>query len=403
MFLDFFLLLKNDGLPVTLKEYLTLLEALDKEVIGYSVDDFYFLSRAILIKHEKFLDRYDVLFGHYFEGMDFIPNDAFLKIPKEWLEKNSVNDLTDEEKALIEALGGWDKLMERFKELMDEQKERHEGGNKWIGTGGTSPFGAYGYNPEGIRMGQEGSRHRKAVKVWDKREFRNYSDEVELNVRNIKMALKRLRIFTREGVPDELDLDTTINKTCKNAGILDIEMIPSKQNRVKVLLFFDVGGTMDDHVSICSELFSAAKHEFKHLEYFYFHNCLYETVWKDNARRHDRIPTMEVLNKYNSDYKVIVIGDAYMSPYEIFYKGGSVEHYNKEAGIIWLERLKKQYPYICWLNPNNEIYWQYAESTRIIREMFSNRMYPLTLSGLSLAMKALKDKKASFQSILDGN
>lgn len=396
MFLEFFQLLKNDGLPVTLKEYLTLLEALDKEVINYSVEEFYFLSRAILIKHEKYLDRFDVLFGHYFEGMTLIPNDQLFQIPEEWLRKNKVRDFSEEEKALIEALGGWDKLRERFEELLKEQKERHEGGNKWIGTGGTSPFGAHGYNPEGYRIGQNKSRHRRAIKVWDKRAFQNYSDDLELNVRNIKMALRYLRVFTREGVPDELDLDATIHNTCKNGGILDVEMVPTKRNRVKVLLFFDVGGTMDDHVELCSELFSAAKHEFKHLEYFYFHNSLYETVWKDNIRRNDRMPTMEVLHKYNSDYKVIIVGDAYMSPYELLYAGGSVEHYNDEASLVWLERLKNQYPYICWLNPNNEGYWDYAPSTKILREFFDHRMFPLTVSGLQKAMKALKDKKKTY-------
>lgn len=398
MFLDFFYLLKNDGLPITIKEHLTLLEALDKEVTAYHIDDFYYLSRTILVKHEKYLDRFDMLFGHYFKGLELIPNEEFWNIPKEWLDKNKVNQLSEEEKALIEALGGMEELMKRFKELLDEQKERHEGGSKWIGTGGVSPFGAYGYNPEGFRIGQEGSRNKKAIKVWDKRAFKNFSDKVELNTRNLKMALKSLRILTREGTPDELDLDTTIQKTCKNAGYLDLEMIPAKQNRVKVLLFFDVGGTMDEHVELCSQLFSAAKHQFKHLEYFYFHNCLYETVWKDNARRHDRIPTFEVLHKYSSDYKVIVIGDAYMSPYEIAYAGGSVEHWNEEAGIVWLSRLKEQFPYLVWLNPNNEYYWQHSASTNLIQDFFDNRMFPLTIEGLSKAMKALKDKKLTYQS-----
>ncbi len=396
MFLDFFLLLKNNGLPVSLKEYLSLLEALDKEVVQWSVEEFYFLARTVMVKHEKNLDRFDMLFGHYFKDMELIPVAPVFDIPEEWIRKNKVNDLSEEEKALIESLGGMEALMERFKELLDEQKERHEGGNKWIGTGGTSPFGANGYNPEGYRIGQSGNRNNRAIKVWDKRAFRNFDDNVELNTRNLKMALRRLRIFTREGVADELDLDKTIQKTCNNAGLLDLEMVPSKKNRVKVLLFLDVGGTMDEHVELCSQLFSAAKHEFKHLEYFYFHNCLYESVWKDNRRRSDRVPTMEVLNKYNRDYKVIIIGDAYMSPYEIMYEGGSVEHFNEEAGMVWLQRLKAQYPYISWLNPNSEHYWQYAPSTKILRELFEYRMFPLTINGISLAMKALKDKKVSY-------
>lgn len=397
MFLDFFLLLKKDGLPVTLKEYLTLLEALSKEVIAYNVTDFYHLSRTILIKHEKYLDRFDVLFGHYFSGMELIPNNILAQIPEEWLRHNKFEDLTEEEKALIEAMGGLEALMEKFQELLNQQKERHEGGNTWIGTGGTSPYGANGYNPEGFRIGQGGSRHRRAVKVWEKRSFQNLSDNLELDTRNLKMALRRLRVFTREGTADELDIDSTIQNTCKNAGILDIEMIPSKENRVKVLVFFDVGGTMDEHVALCSRLFSAAKYEFKQLEYYYFHNCLYESVWKDNARREERIPTFEVLNKYNKDYKVIIIGDAYMSPYEILYAGGSVEHYNKEAGMVWLERLKVQYPYIVWLCPTNEYYWNVVDSARILREIFDNRMFPLTITGITQAMKALKDKKITYE------
>ena len=402
MFLDFFLMLKSEGLPVSLKEYLALLEGLEEEVTGYTVNEFYYLCRTVLIKHERHLDRFDMLFGHYFKGMDYVPLHDFYDLPEEWLRKNKLLDLSDEEKAMVEAMGGWDKLMERFKELLDEQNERHEGGNKWIGTGGTSPFGANGFNPEGYRIGQSGSRNRSAVKVWDKREFRNFSDQEELNTRNLKMALRRLRVFTREGKAEELDLDTTIDKTCRNAGLLELEMVPSKRNRVKVLLFFDVGGTMDDHVDLCSRLFSAARYEFKQLEFYYFHNCIYETVWKDNARRHERIPTFEVLNKFNKDYKVIIVGDAYMSPYELLYAGGSVEHWNDEAGIVWLRRIKEHYPHIVWLNPNNEYYWQYAESSKILREFFDHRMFPLTVEGLSLAIKALKDAKIDYRSDLGG-
>ncbi len=397
MFLDFFLLLKNDGLPVSLKEYLLLLESLEKRVVQYSVDDFYYLARTIMVKHEQYLDRYDVLFSHYFKGTEYIPNEKIFDIPKDWLDDLKNRELTDEEKALIEAMGGLDELQKRFEELLNEQNERHEGGNRWIGSQGTSPFGQNGYNPEGFRVGPNGG-NRKAVKIWQKRSFRNLNDKLELNTRNLKMALRRLRVFTREGHADELDLDDTINKTCHNGGLLDLQMVPSKENRVKVLLFLDVGGSMDDHILLCSQLFSAAKYEFKNLEFFYFHNCLYEYVWKDNIRRYnDRTPTFEVLHKYNKDYKVIVVGDAYMSPYEVLYEGGSIEHYNKEPGLTWLNRLRKQYPHIVWLNPNSQQYWHFSDSTKIIRQAFGNRMFPMTIEGLSLAMKALKDKKMTYE------
>jgi uncharacterized protein with von Willebrand factor type A (vWA) domain len=398
MFLDFFLLLKNDGLPVTINEYLTLLEALGREIVEYNVDDFYYLSRSVLIKHEQHIDRFDVLFGRYFRGIETIDNEQFMKIPEEWLRRGMERILTEEDMALIKAMGGLDKLMERLKELMNEQKKRHAGGSKWIGTGGTSPFGAYGYNPEGIRIGQTESRNRRAVKVWDKREFKNLDDSVELNTRNMKMALKKLRLLTREGREEELDLDKTIEKTSKNAGVLELEMIPSRKNNVKVLLFLDVGGSMDDHIEICAQLFSAAKYEFKHLEYFYFHNCLYESVWRDNARRWDeRIPTFEVLHKYNSDYKVILVGDASMSPYELMYTNGSVEHNNDEAGVTWLTRLKNQYPHMVWLNPVPVDYWRYTQSIQMLREFMENRMYPLTLAGIQDAIKVLKTKSRTVQ------
>lgn len=391
MFIDFFLLLKSNGLPVTIREHLTLLEALKLGEAEFSVEDFYHLAKAALIKKEQHFDRFDMLFGHYFKGMQLIPDQVVANIPEEWLRKNLEKFLTEEEKAMIEAMGGLDALMERYRQLLEEQHERHEGGNRWIGTGGTSPFGAYGYNPEGFRIGQAGSRHRRAIKVWDQRQFRNLSDEVELNTRNMKMALRRLRVFTREGVADELDLDETIRKTSENAGLLDLHMVPSKRNRVKVLLFFDIGGSMDDHIRICEELFSAAKHEFKHLEYYYFHNCLYETVWKDNNRRMtDRIPTLEVLNKYNKDYRVVVVGDASMSPYEITYQGGSVEHYNDEAGIVWLQRLRQQFPPTVWLNPVPQEQWNYTQSIKMIEKIFEEKMYPLTIGGLTDAMKHLK-------------
>lgn len=398
MFLDFFLLLKNDGIPVTIREYLTFLEALDEGIAEYSVDDFYYLSRTSLIKHEHHLDRFDLLFKYFFEGLEKISIDDLMKISEDWLKKNFVNALTEEEKKLIKSMGGLDKLLERMKELMEAQKKRHQGGNKWIGTGGTSPFGAYGYNPEGIRIGQEESRHRRAVKVWDKREFRDLDDGVELQTRNMKMALRRLRILTREGIKEELDLDGTIDRTSRNAGLLELEMVPAKKNNVKVLLILDIGGSMDDHIELCSRLFSAAKYEFKHLEHYYFHNCLYEFVWKNNRRRwQEAIPTFQVLHTYNSDYKVIVVGDASMSPYELLYQNGSVEHNNDEPGFVWLERLKNHYPDIVWLNPVPVKQWNYTESIGMVKEFMHDRMFPLTLSGLQQAVKALKDKKVKFE------
>lgn len=390
MFLDFFLMLKADGLPVTMKELLLLLEALQKGLGNYSVDTFYYLSRSILIKREQHLDRFDQLFGHFFKGMEYIPNELFGDIPEDWLRKQIELHLTEEEKAELEALGGLDELMKRFRELMEEQGERHQGGDKWIGTGGKSPFGAFGYNPAGFRIGQGESRHRRAVKVWDQRAYRNFDDSRELDTRNLKMALRRLRVFTREGVADELDLDDTIRKTSDNAGLLDLQFVPSKQNRVKVLLFLDVGGSMDDHIELCSRLFSAARYEFKNLEHFYFHNCLYESVWRDNSRRwKEKIPTWEVFHKYNSDYRVIVVGDASMSPYEINYPGGSVEHHNEEAGAIWLDRLKDRYPHFAWLNPIPEPYWRYTQSIGMLQRFFDDRMYPLTVKGIETAMREI--------------
>ena len=395
MFLDFFLLLKEEGLPVSIGEYLNLLEALNKRVTAFSVEEFYFLSKTILIKHEQFLDRYDLLFGKYFHNVE-LEDIGKKEIPADWLQKEMNRLFTDEEKALIEKMGGLEKLMERLKELMEEQKEKHQGGSKWIGTGGTSPFGNSGFNPEGVRIGGGGGG-RTAVKIWEKREFQNYSSDVELNTRNIKLALKRLRILTREGIEDELDLHTTIEKTCKNAGYLDIEMQPSKKNRVKVLLFFDVGGSMDPYVELCEQLFSAAKSELKHLEFFYFHNCVYESIWKDNNMRYnDRLPTFDILHKFNQDYRVIFVGDATMSPYELTALGGSVEHYNDETGIAWLQRFIEKFPNIVWLNPSNEYYWDGLPTIQIIKEVFKDRMYPMTLDGLAKAMKTLKGKKVAY-------
>jgi len=390
MLIGFFLKLKEGGLPVSVREFLMLLEALDKKVITGGIDNFYYLSRTSLVKDESNYDKFDRVFGAYFKGVTAVPEGIEAMIPEEWLKKLAEKNLTDEEKQLIESLGGWEKLMETLKKRLEEQKGRHQGGSKWIGTAGTSPFGAYGYNPEGVRIGQHESRHRRAVKVWDQREFRNLDDSVELGTRNIKVALKRLRKFARQGNPDELDLDDTIRSTARNAGWLDIKMVPERHNSVKVLLFFDIGGSMDDHVKICEQLFSAARTEFKHLEYFYFHNFLYERVWKDNRRRtSERIATWDVLHKYPHDYKVIFVGDATMSPYEIAYPGGSVEHSNPEAGAIWLQRVLDIYKDSVWINPQPESVWDYHESIRMTRELVGDRMYPLTLDGLDRAMRQL--------------
>jgi uncharacterized protein len=389
MLTGFFLKLKQAKLPVSIKEYLTLLEAMHKKVIGPSIDDFYFLSRAALVKDEANFDKFDRVFAEHFKGVEHLMG-AEVDIPLEWLLKQAELNLSPEEKAMIEKLGGWDKLMEEFKKRLEEQKERHQGGNKWIGTGGTSPYGAYGYNPEGIRIGQDSSRNRSAVKVWDQREYRNLDGDVELGTRNIKVALRRLRRFAREGAPEELDLDTTIDKTARNAGWLDLHMRPERHNAVKVLLFLDIGGSMDDHVKLCEELFSAAKTEFKHLEYFYFHNCLYDFVWKDNRRRHaERTRTLDILHKYGHDYKVIFVGDATMSPYEILQPGGSIEYHNEEAGAVWLRRVLDVYPKAVWLNPEPEQLWSYRQSISVIREIFEGRMYGTTLPGLEQAMRSL--------------
>jgi len=358
-------------------------------VIGLSTDDFYYLARSALVKDERNLDKFDRVFGHVFKGMEKVDEDLARDIPAEWLKKLTEKFLTDEEKAQIEAMGGFDKLMETLKKRLEEQKERHEGGNKWIGTGGTSPFGANGYNPEGVRIGQDKGRHGKAVKVWDKREYKNLDDTVELGTRNIKVALRRLRKFAREGAPDELDMDGTITATSRQ-GYLDIVMRPERRNKIKVLLFFDIGGSMDSHIKLCEELFSAARTEFKHLEFFYFHNCLYEEVWKDNRRRSvEKIPTFEVLHKFPHDYKVIFVGDATMSPYEITYPGGSVEHWNEEPGALWIDRVTQIYESCVWLNPTPERHWEHTPSIGVIKQLVNDRMYPLTLQGLDKAMREL--------------
>ncbi|WP_397541479.1 vWA domain-containing protein [Roseovarius salis] len=392
MFLPFFENLRNAGLPVSLREYLTFLEGMVADLVTYDVEGFYYLARAAMVKDERHIDRFDRAFAASFEGLERISADDVIEavdLPREWLEKMAEKHLSEEEKAEIEALGGFDKLMETLKERLKEQQERHQGGNKWIGTAGTSPFGAHGYNPEGVRIGQKESRHRRAVKVWDKREFRNLDDSVELGTRNIKVALKRLRNWAREGAEDELDLDGTIRSTAEH-GYLDVKMRPERHNAVKVLLFLDVGGSMDPHVHVVEELFSAARAEFKHLEYYYFHNCLYEGVWRDNRRRWDhQTPTMDVLHTYGSDYKCIFVGDASMSPYEIAYPGGANEHWNAEAGQVWLERARAQWPDHLWINPVPERHWPYTHSIRMIREIFEDRMVPMTLAGIEEGMKEL--------------
>ena len=389
MLSGFFVKLKDHKIPVSIKEWLTLLEALRKDVISPSIDEFYYLSRAALVKDENNFDKFDRAFGEYFQGVESVAG-IELDVPLEWLLKQAELNLSPEEKAMIEAMGGWEKLMETLKKRLEEQKGRHQGGNKWIGTAGTSPFGAYGYNPEGIRIGQDKSRNRSAVKVWDQREYRNLDDSVELGTRNIKVALRRLRKFAREGAPEELDLDSTIDKTARNAGYLDLMMRPERHNAVKVLMFLDIGGTMDDHIKLCGELFSAAKTEFKHLEYFYFHNCLYDYVWKDNHRRHsERTRTFDIMHKYGHDYKVVFVGDATMSPYEILQPGGSIEYSNDEAGIVWMKRVLEVYPRAVWLNPEPEEIWGYRQSIGILKEIMGGRMYPTTLQGLERAMRAL--------------
>jgi len=389
VFQRFFTELRAARVPVSLKEYLVLVEALEKDAIAPNVQDFYYLSRAALVKDERHLDKFDRVFGHVFKGLENTAEAVDAQIPAEWLRALTEKFLTDEEKAQIEALGGWDKLMETLKERLEEQKKRHEGGNKWIGTGGTSPYGNSGYNPEGIRIGGEGGQ-RRAVKVWDKREYKNLDDSVELGVRNIKIALRRLRKFARTGAPDELDLDGTITKSAKE-GYLDIVLRPERRNNVKVLLLLDIGGSMDSHIKLCEELFSAARTEFKNLEFFYFHNCIYEGVWKDNRRRNvHKIPTWDVLHRYPADYKVIIVGDAAMSPYEVTYPGGSVEHWNEEPGAIWLQRLAEVYPHLVWLNPTHPSGWEYSGSTELIRELVGHhRMFPLTVKGVEEATKEL--------------
>jgi hypothetical protein len=408
MLIRFFLMLRAAGVPVSITEFLALLEALQARLIApekgtlpfsdeekgsvpfSGVEEFYWLARAVLVKDERHFDRFDQVFAAHFRGIERAFEALMAEIPADWMRKSLELSLSDEDKARIAAMGGWDVLMETLRQRLAEQQGRHQGGNKWIGTGGTSPFGAHGYNPEGVRIGQEGSRNRRAVKVWERREFANLDDSIGLGTRNVKLALRRLRRFARQGAAEQLDLDGTIDSTARRAGLLDIRMIPERHNAVKVLLFLDVGGSMDDHVRICEELFSAARSEFKHLEYFYFHNFVYESVWKDNRRRHaERTRTSEVMRTYGHDYKLVIVGDATMSPYEIVQPGGSIEHWNEEAGAAWMRRLLANYPHHVWLNPEPRDRWEWTASVKITRELFEERMYPLTLAGLDQAMRSL--------------
>ena len=389
MLINFFHGLRDAGVPVTTRELLDLMEGLKQHVVFGSIDDFYFFSRACMVKDEKYFDRFDRAFGLHFKDLEALDDVIEALIPDDWLRTEFLKNLTEEEKAKIESLGGLEKLIEEFKKRLEEQEERHEGGNKWIGTGGTSPFGQEGYHPEGIRVGPNG-KNKKAVKVWEKRDYKNLDDSVELGTRNIKIALRRLRKFARTGAEDELDLDDTISSTARNAGLLDIKMVPERHNAVKVLIFFDVGGSMDPHVKVCEELFSAARTEFKHMEYFYFHNFIYESVWRNNVRRHnERFPVLDILHKYSHDYKVVFVGDASMSPYEIMQPGGSVEHWNEEPGELWMRRIREVYDKVIWINPVPEDEWQYTQSVAITHQLLEGHMYPLTLKGLEEGMSYL--------------
>src|SRR5215470_14685462 len=398
----FFFGLRAAGVPVSITEFLTLLAALEARIAAVSAQDFYYLARACLVKDERHYDRFDRVFTQVFEGAEQLCAQLLADVPADWLQRRSAHVFTAEERRRIQALGGWERLLETLRERLREQSSRHAGGNRWIGTGGTSPFGADGYHPEGIRIGGR-SRERRAVKIWERREYRNLDDTLELGTRNLKLALRRLRQFAREGAPDELDLEGTIDATARNGGLLDLRLVPQRHNTVKVLLFLDVGGSMDDHVRICEELFSAARSEFKHLEYFYFHNCLYESVWKDNQRRAaTQIPTERVLRTYGRDYRVILVGDAAMSPYEIVQPGGSIEHWNEESGAVWMQRLCAAFPRLVWLNPEPAARWTYTPSTGITRELVAGRMFPLTLAGLDLAIGALRRPLGSAAAALAG-
>lgn len=393
MLIDLLFRLRKARVPVSITEYLAMLDGLSHNVTNHSVDDFYHFSRLCLVKDERHFDRFDQVFGDYINGLQQLFDEVIGEIPEEWLRKEAERLFTEEEKKEIEALGGWDKIMETLRERMEEQKKRHQGGNKWIGTGGTSPYGAYGYNPAGIRIGQKSGRQGRALKVWDKREYKNLDDERQLGTRNFKMALRKLRRFAREGAQDQFDLDNTISATARNAGLLDIKMVAERRNAIKVLLLFDIGGSMDYHVQVSEELFSAARSEFKHLEYYYFHNFIYEKLWKDNRRRHNEtISTQEFLNTYASDYRVIFVGDATMSPYEITTPGGSVEHWNEEAGLVWINRILDKFPHAAWLNPEPEAYWSRVPSVKLTHELMQQRMYGLTVEGIGNAINGLKNR-----------
>ena len=391
MLVQFFFELRAGGVPVSLTEFLTLLAALQARVAQLSAQDFYYLARACLVKDERHYDRYDRVFAQVFQGAERLFAQLRAQLPAGWLQSLGARLFSEEEKRQVQALGGWDKLLETLRQRLAEQQERHEGGSKWIGTRGTSPFGADGFNPQGIRIGQPGSRQRQALKVWEAREYRNFDDSLELGTRNLKLALRKLRKFAREGAAEELDLDGTIDATARNAGLLDLKLVPERHNAVKVLLFLDVGGSMDDHVRVCEELFSAARSEFKHLEHFYFHNFIYENLWKDNRRRFEALTaTARMLRTYGRDYRVIIVGDATMSPYEITQAGGSIEHWNKEAGALWLQRLAGAFPRLVWLNPEARSRWDSTPSVRITRELLQQRMFALTIAGLEQAIAALR-------------
>lgn len=390
MLIKFFQEVRAAKVPASLKEFLDLMHALEQKIVFADIDEFYYLSRLCLVKDEKHFDKFDRAYGAYFEGIETL-DDLFQEmIPEDWLKAEFEKNLTDEEKAQIEAMGGLEALMEAFKERLEEQKKKHQGGNKMIGTGGTSPFGANGYNPEGFRIGQKSGRHGRAVKVWEKRGYKDLDGDVTLGIRNIKLALRRLRKFARQGAAEELDLDDTIRSTARNAGFLDIKMVPERHNSIKVLLFFDVGGSMDPHIKVCEELFSAARLEFKHMEYFYFHNFIYESVWKDNIRRtHESTSLYDLLHKYSPDYKVIFVGDASMAPYEITHPGGSIEHWNEEAGAVWMQRLTDHFEKVIWINPLPEQYWGEGGSLGITKQLLDHKMYPMTVEGLEAGMKYL--------------
>ncbi len=390
MFFSFFTELRTAMIPVSLREYLTLIEAMQRRIAAFAVEDFYFVARVALVKDERHLDRFDRVFGRCFNGIESL-TDPKAELPEEWLRKLAERFLTEEEKKLVEAAGGWEKLMETLRRRLAEQTARHQGGNKWIGTAGTSPFGSHGYNPEGVRIGQDEGKNRSAVKVWDRREFRNLDDTIELGTRNIKLALRRLRQFARDGAAEELDLDSTVRSTAHNAGWLDLKLVPERHNAIKLLLFLDVGGSMEDHVRISEELFSAARSEFKHLIHFYFHNCVYDAVWRNSRRRHvEQMPVIELIRTYDRNYKLVLVGDASMSPYEIEKEGGSVERWNDEPGEVWLRRVLEAYPHAVWLNPVPEKYWAGTASVKMIRRITEDRMFPLTLDGLDGAMRRLK-------------